>query len=188
MCIRDSNDLYILSDEIYSNYSNKNWKSVLTYEYEKSIVTQSFSKSHSMTGYRIGYVISSDKIVEEMAKLQALCLTNVSEPIQYLAMNPIDEDVSDNVKIMKERLEVLSNLAKEMDLEFEVPDGAMYIFARTKTEIDTMELAERLLDHGLAIAPGNAFGDYKHFFRISACVEKEKIIQGMDILKASIND
>jgi len=186
--IAKNNDLYILSDEIYSNYSNKNWKSVLTYEYEKSIVTQSFSKSHSMTGYRIGYVISSDKIIEEMAKLQALCLTNVSEPIQYLAMNSIDEDVSDNVKIMKERLEVLSNLAKEMDLEFEVPDGAMYIFARTKTEIDTMELAERLLDHGLAIAPGNAFGDYKHFFRISACVEKEKIIQGMDILKASIND
>ena len=186
--IAKNNDLYILSDEIYSNYSNKNWKSVLTYEYEKSIVTQSFSKSHSMTGYRIGYVISSDKIVEEMAKLQALCLTNVSEPIQYLAMNSIDEDVSDNVKIMKERLEVLSNLAKEMDLEFEVPDGAMYIFARTKTEIDTMELAERLLDHGLAIAPGNAFGDYKHFFRISACVEKEKIVQGMDILKASIND
>ena len=186
--IAKNNDLYILSDEIYSNYSNKNWKSVLTYEYEKSIVTQSFSKSHSMTGYRIGYVISSDKIVEEMAKLQALCLTNVSEPIQYLAMNSIDEDVSDNVKIMKERLEVLSNLAKEMDLEFEVPDGAMYIFARTKPEIDTMELAERLLDHGLAIAPGNAFGDYKHFFRISACVEKEKIIQGMDILKASIND
>ena len=186
--IAKNNDLYILSDEIYSNYSNKNWKSVLTYEYEKSIVTQSFSKSHSMTGYRIGYVISSDKIVEEMAKLQALCLTNVSEPIQYLAMNSIDEDVSDNVKIMKERLEVLSNLAKEMDLEFEVPDGAMYIFARTKTEIDTMELAERLLDQGLAIAPGNAFGDYKHFFRISACVEKEKIIQGMDILKASIND
>ena len=186
--IAKNNDLYILSDEIYSNYSNKNWKSVLTYEYEKSIVTQSFSKSHSMTGYRIGYVISSDKIIEEMAKLQALCLTNVSEPIQYLAMNSIDEDVGDNVKIMKERLEVLSNLAKEMDLEFEVPDGAMYIFARTKTEIDTMELAERLLDHGLAIAPGNAFGDYKHFFRISACVEKEKIIQGMDILKASIND
>ena len=64
-----------------------------------------------MTGYRIGYVISSDKIIDEMAKLQALCLTNVSEPIQYLAMNSIDEDVSDNVKIMKERLEVLSNLS-----------------------------------------------------------------------------
>jgi len=186
--IAKNNDLYILSDEIYSNYSNENWKSVLTYEYEKSIVTQSFSKSHSMTGYRIGYVISSVKIVEEMAKLQALCLTNVSEPIQYLAMNSIDENVSDNVKIIKERLQVLTDLAKKMGLEFQIPDGAMYVFARTKSEINTSELAERLLEHGLAIAPGNAFGDYKHFFRISACVEKEKIVQGMDILKASLND
>ena len=186
--IAKNNDLYILSDEIYSNYSNENWKSVLTYEYEKSIVTQSFSKSHSMTGYRIGYVISSVKIVEEMAKLQALCLTNESEPIQYLAMNSIDENVSDNVKIIKERLQVLTDLAKKMGLEFQIPDGAMYVFARTKSEINTSELAERLLEHGLAIAPGNAFGDYKHFFRISACVEKEKIVQGMDILKASLND
>ena len=141
-----------------------------------------------MTGYRIGYVISSVKIVEEMAKLQALCLTNVSEPIQYLAMNSIDENVSDNVKIIKERLLVLTDLAKKMGLEFQIPDGAMYVFARTKSEINTSELAERLLEHGLAIAPGNAFGDYKHFFRISACVEKEKIVQGMDILKASLND
>ena len=186
--IAKNNDLYILSDEIYSNYSNENWKSVLAYEYEKSIVTQSFSKSHSMTGYRIGYVISSSKIIEKMAKLQALCLTNVSEPMQFVAMNSINEDVSDNAKIIEKRLEILSDLAKEMDLEFEIPDGAMYIFARTKSGINTSELAERLLDHGLAIAPGNAFGDYKHFFRISACVEKEKIVEGMDILKASIND
>ena len=48
---KDSN-LYILSDEIYSNYANENWKSVLSYNYDKSIITQSFSKSHSMTGYR----------------------------------------------------------------------------------------------------------------------------------------
>ena len=57
-----------------------------------------------------------------------------------------------------------------------------------RQDINTSELAERLLDRGLAIAPGNAFGDYKHFFRISACVEKEKIVEGMDILKASIDD
>jgi len=182
------NDLYILSDEIYSNYSNEKWKSVLSYNYEKSIITQSFSKSHSMTGYRIGYVISSNKIIEKMATLQSLCLTNVSEPIQYVAMKSINDDVSENVKIIDKRLSVLSQLAKDMDLEFQIPDGAMYIFARTKNEINTSELAENLLEYGLAISPGNAFGDYKHFFRISECVEEEKIIQGMDILKARTID
>ena len=186
--IAKKNDLYILSDEIYSNYSNEKWKSVLSYDYEKAIITQSFSKSHSMTGYRIGYAISSNRIIERMAKLQALCLTNVSEPIQSVAMKSINDDVSNNTKIMRERLNVLCELAQKMGLEFEIPDGAMYIFARMKSNINTSELAEKLLEHGLAIAPGNGFGDYRHFFRISACVEKEKLIEGMDILKAITSD
>ena len=186
--IAKKNDLYILSDEIYSNYSNEKWKSVLSYDYEKAIITQSFSKSHSMTGYRIGYAISSNRIIERMAKLQALCLTNVSEPIQSVAMKSINDDVSNNTKIMREILNVLCELAQKMGLEFEIPDGAMYIFARMKSNINTSELAEKLLEHGLAIAPGNGFGDYRHFFRISACVEKEKLIEGMDILKATTDD
>ena len=186
--IAKNNNLFILSDEIYSNYSNEKWKSALSYNYEKSIITQSFSKSHSMTGYRIGYVISSNNIIEKMAKFQSLCLTNVSEPIQFLAMKSINEDVTQNVENIRERLGILSELAQKMNLEFEVPDGAMYIFARMKSKVSTSELAEKLLEHGLAIAPGNAFGDYKHFFRISACVDKEKIIKGMDILKATTND
>ena len=186
--IAKKNDLYILSDEIYSNYSNEKWKSVLSYDYEKAIITQSFSKSHSMTGYRIGYAISSNRIIERMAKLQALCLTNVSEPIQSVAMKSINDDVSNNTKIMRERLNVLSELAQNIGLEFEIPDGAMYIFARMNSNINTSELAEKLLEHGLALAPGNGFGDYKHFFRISACAEKEKLIEGMDILKAITSD
>ena len=103
-------------------------------------------------------------------------------------MKSINDDVSENARIMRERLGILSELAQKMNLEFEVPDGSMYIFARMKNKVNTSELAEKLLGHGLAIAPGNAFGDYKHFFRISACVDKEKIIKGMDILKARTTD
>jgi aspartate aminotransferase len=184
--IARKHDLYILSDEIYSNYSNKEWKSVLSYNYEKSIITQSFSKSHSMTGYRIGYLISSEKIIEKLTKLQALCLTNVSEPIQYSAMNSLEDDVTDNVKTMEERLTKLQEICKEMELEFVRPDGAMYIFARTKNPINTSELSEKLLDHGVAIAPGIGFGDYNEFFRISACSDIKTLVQGMDILKTRL--
>ena len=184
--IARKHDLYILSDEIYSNYSNKEWTSILSYNYEKSIITQSFSKSHSMTGYRIGYLISNQKIVERLAKLEALCLTNVSEPIQYTAMNSLEEDVTDNVKLINERLTKLGEICKEMELEFVKPDGAMYIFARTKNPINTSELSEKLLDHGVAIAPGIGFGDYNEFFRISACLDIKTLIQGMDILKTRL--
>ena len=66
--VAKENDLYILSDEIYSNYSNGEWNSILSYNYEKAIVTQSFSKSHSMTGYRIGYLVSSKNIIDRLTK------------------------------------------------------------------------------------------------------------------------
>ena len=161
---------------------------MLSYNYEKSIITQSFSKSHSMTGYRIGYVISDQNIIEKMAKLQALCLTNVSEPIQYTAMKSLEDDVSNNVKIMNERLTKLKEICKEMELEFIAPDGAMYVFARTKNPINASELSDELLNHGLAIAPGIGFGDYNEFFRISACQDIKTLNEGMDILKTKIKD
>ena len=184
--IAKKNKLYILSDEIYSNYSNEEWNSILSYDYEKSIVTQSFSKSHSMTGYRIGYLISNKNIIEKLTRLQALCLTNVSEPIQYTAMKSLNDDVTENTKIMSERLTRLEEICRKMDLEFERPNGAMYIFARTKNPINTSELSEELLNHGVAIAPGIGFGDYNEFFRISACLDIKTLIEGMDILKTRL--
>ena len=184
--ISKKHNLYILSDEIYSNYSNKEWTSILSYNYERSIITQSFSKSHSMTGYRIGYLISNQKIVERLVKLEALCLTNVSEPIQYTAMKSLEDDVTDNVKIMNERLVKLEEICKDMELEFVRPDGAMYIFARTKEPINSSELSEELLNYGVAIAPGIGFGDYNEFFRISACLDIKTLIEGMDILKTRL--
>ena len=184
--IAKDKDLYILSDEIYSNYSNEEWNSILSYNYEKSIVTQSFSKSHSMTGYRIGYLISNENIIERLIKLQALCLTNVSEPIQYTAMKSLDDDVTGNTEIMNDRLIKLGEICKKMELEFERPDGAMYIFARTKNPINTSKLSEELLNHGVAIAPGIGFGDYNEFFRISACLNIKTLIEGMDILKTRL--
>lgn len=177
------NGLYILSDEIYSQYSFNEWKSILSYNYEKSIVTQSFSKSHAMTGFRIGFAIAKNEIIEKMTKLQALCLTNVSEPIQYVAMKALDSDTSSNAEIIRNRLQMLSRKAKEMDLEFVEPDGAMYIFAKVPKEgFDGVEFANKLLDQGLAIAPGEGFGEYRDFIRISACQDEKKLMEGMNIL------
>ena len=139
-----------------------------------------------MTGYRIGYVISDQEIINKLTKLQALCLTNVSEPIQYTAMKTLNDDVTNNVKIMNERLAKLEEMCKDMGLDFVKPNGAMYIFARTKNPINTSELSEELLNYGVAIAPGIGFGDYNEFFRISACQDIKTLIEGMDILRTKV--
>jgi len=187
--VAKENNLYVLSDEIYSQYAIANWKSILSYNYEKSIVTQSFSKSHAMTGFRVGYGIASKQIIKKMAKLEALCLTNVSEPIQYVAMKALDADTTNNSKIIQKRLDKLSEKAKEMGLEFIIPDGAMYIFAKINQEnFDGVEFANNSLEKGLAVAPGEGFGNYKNFIRISACQDEKTLMEGMHILGNIMRD
>lgn len=178
------NNLYVLSDEIYSSYANKPWKSILTYGYNKSVITQSFSKSHAMTGFRIGYAISSPEIIEKMSKLQALALTNVSEPMQYVAMKALEADTTDNTKTIKNRLESIVKKARTMQLDFVEPDGAMYLFAKIRQEnFDSVDFTNKLLDTGVAIAPGEGFGNYQGFVRISACQPEDTLNQGMQIIE-----
>ena len=183
------NNIYVLSDEIYSQYAKSDWKSILSYNYEKSIVTQSFSKSHAMTGFRIGYAIAEPKIIEKMAKLEALCLTNVSEPIQYIAMKALQADTSKNTNTVHSRLDVLAQKAEEIGLDFVMPDGAMYIFARVNQDgFDGVQFANSALEKGLAISPGEGFGNYKNFIRISACQDEKILVEGMNILRDIVSD
>ena len=181
-------DLYVLSDEIYSEYAAQSVTSVLKYNYQKSIITKSFSKSHAMTGFRIGYVIAEPTIIDKMSKLQALSLTNVSEPIQYVALQALEADISENTSIISSRMSVLITCAKHSGLKFYVPGGAMYLFAKTKyKDFDATKFSEKLLERGVAIAPGEGFGDYKEFFRITA-IDESKLIEGMAILDTMLKE
>jgi len=181
-------DLYVLSDEIYSDYTFKGLIDMEMEDYKKSIITKSFSKSYAMTGYRIGYVIAEPSIIEKMSKLQTLSLTNVSEPIQYVALKALDVDTFENERKIKSRLEVLVKSAKDIGLEFIEPDGAMYLFAKTKHKnFDATKFSEKLLERGVAIAPGEGFGDYKEFFRITA-IDETRLKEGMIILDSILKE
>ncbi|MGI0011188.1 MAG: aminotransferase class I/II-fold pyridoxal phosphate-dependent enzyme, partial [Nitrosopumilaceae archaeon] len=170
-------------------YAYSDWKSILSYEYEKSIITQSFSKSHAMTGFRIGYAVSHPEIIDKMAKLQALCMTNVAEPIQYVALKALGADTSDNTKTMKNRLELVVKMAKNMQLDFVIPDGAMYLFAKIRKEnFNATDFTNKLLDQGVAIAPGEAFGNYQNFVRISACQPEKLLSDGMQIIERALSE
>ena len=185
--LAETNDLYVLSDEIYSQYARTDSKSILNYNYKKGIMAGSFSKSHAMTGFRIGYAVADAEVIEEMAKLQSLCLTNVSEPIQYIAMKALKADTSKNTIIIQDRLELLAEKARNMGLDFVVPDGSMYLFARVnKDGFDGSEFANIALENGVAVAPGEAFGNYRNFVRISACQDRQTLIDGMNILESMI--
>ena len=137
----------------------------------------------------MGYAVASKQIIEKMSKLEALCLTNVSEPIQYVAMKALEADTTNNSKIVQKRLDILSEKTKEIGLEFIIPDGAMYIFAKINQKgLDGVKLANNSLEKGLAVAPGEGFGNYKNFIRISACQDEKTLMEGMVILGNIMRD
>ena len=96
--------------------------------------------------------------------------------------------VADNADLVRSRLKALVKSAKDIGLEFIEPDGAMYLFAKTKyKDFDATKFSEKLLEHGVAIAPGEGFGDYKEFFRITA-INKTKLKEGMTILDSVLKE
>jgi aspartate aminotransferase len=142
-----------------------------------------------MTGFRIGYTIANPNIIDKMSKFEALCLTNVSEPVQYVAMRALEADTADNTNTVQQRLELLSKKARETNLDFLVPDGAMYLFAKVNQEgFDGVQFANSLLDEGLAVAPGEGFGNYKKFIRLSACQNEKILTEGMNILSGYLGN
>src|SRR5919198_4419304 len=167
--IARDNGIYLLSDEVYADYAFKTFSSIHEYGYGKSILVSSFSKRYAMTGFRVGYAIASKDIVAKMTKVQAVGITSVAEPIQHAALAALGQDPSENIRTMKKRLDFVSGKLKEMSLRFVEPDGAMYVYPELPNGED-ITLVEKLLEKGVAIAPGSGFGDYyRQFVRISAC-------------------
>jgi aspartate aminotransferase len=182
-------ELYILSDEVYSKYSIKKFRSISEFNYDRSIVIESFSKTYAMTGFRVGYLLSSTLIIKQIAKLLAFAMTSVAEPLQYCALNALESEYVTNVEETRVRISTLVERLKQMDLRFTIPDGSMYLYPRINTiTLDDNALVNMLLERGVAVAPGSAFGSsYSKFFRVSATQPAYKIEKAMDDLETCLS-
>jgi aspartate aminotransferase len=180
--------LYLLSDEVYADYVFSEFNSIRKYGYDKSILVGSFSKRYAMTGFRVGYSIANKDIISKMAKVQAAGITSVAQPMQQAALAALGVKPSENIKLMKRRLEFVCSKLKEMSLRFVEPDGAMYVYPKLPRSED-IPIVEKLLDQGVAIAPGSGFGNlYKRFVRISACQPEKTLEKGLDIMASVIKE
>jgi len=186
--IAKDNKLFLLSDEVYSDYSFTKFTSVLDYNYDDSVIVSSFSKGPAMTGFRVGYAIANNETIQKMTKLQAVALTSVAEPMQYAALSALEHDnVRNNAETMKKRLSLITNRLKKMPVSFAEPEGAMYVFPRVDLNgFNADQFVDSVLDQGLALTPGSGFGNYPNFLRISAGQPEDVIEQGLDILQRSL--
>jgi aspartate aminotransferase len=186
--IAKDHGLYLLSDEVYADYVFGEFSSIRKYDYVRSIVVGSFSKRYAMTGFRVGYGIANKDILSKMARVQAVAITSVAEPMQQAALAALEVDPSENIKLMKRRLDFVCSKLKKMSLRCVEPDGAMYAYPELPNGED-ISLVEKLLEKGVAIAPGSGFGDsYKRFVRISACQPEKMLEKGLDVMASVIRE
>ncbi|MFN4335958.1 MAG: aminotransferase class I/II-fold pyridoxal phosphate-dependent enzyme [Candidatus Nitrosocaldus sp.] len=190
--IARSKGIIVLSDEVYADLAFKEFSSILSYRgYDNIVMVSSFSKGPSMTGFRIGYAATpSRQMVDWMSRLQSMMLTCVAEPIQYSALAALSsiDDIRDNAKIIKSRLDLICRRLEDMPVSFYRPDGAMYVFARIDLNCDMKMFIDTLLERGVAVAPGSGFGScYDRFIRISAGEGERLLSKGLDTISDLLN-
>ena len=169
-------DIFVLSDEIYSELSYKGDHVTIASipgMKERTIKLGGFSKAYSMTGWRLGYMCAPEEVIKQMTKIHQFAIMCAPTTSQYAAVEAMrngDADVATMREAYDQRRRYLVNAFKEMGLECFEPYGAFYIFPCVKEfGMTSEEFAERFLkEEKVAVVPGTAFGDSgEGFLRIS---------------------
>ena len=185
-------DIYVLSDEIYSELTyGTDHVSIASFPgmRDRTIVINGFSKGFAMTGWRLGYAAGPENIMEQMLKIHQYAIMCAPTMSQYAAVDALQHGEKD-VQVMREsynqRRRFLMNAFKEMGLECFEPFGAFYVFPNIKKYgLTSEEFATRLLqEEKVAVVPGTAFGDCgEGFLRISYAYSLDNLKLALDRVK-----
>jgi aspartate aminotransferase len=183
----------VLSDEIYNDYAYTECPTILKSGSPNFVYVASFSKAWAMTGFRVGYAVGAEDVVAKMVKQQALMVTCVPEFLQLAAIKALEseKEVTENSSVMKKRIDSACKALDQIKvLEYQRPDGAMYIFPRLKPvdpEDSITAFSTRLIQEmDVTVTPGVAFGDYPEFFRISLGNSEKTIVEGIRRMRESL--
>lgn len=195
----------VISDEIYENlvFGDSVFVSFATLsEYAKNhtITINGVSKSYAMTGWRIGYLCAPAEVAKAISAMQGHTTSNACSISQFASVAAIEQG-DEFIRKMRAEFErrrnvLVQNLTCVEGLEFCVPDGAFYLFADVsafygrgyKGEIisDSQSFAKALLDFGVAVIPGAAFGN-DNCIRLSYSLGTDDIVKGTQKIKAFLS-
>lgn len=157
--------LYAIADEIYSElvYGVEHY-SIATMIPERTIFISGLSKSHAMTGYRLGYVAAPAKIMANISKMHAFLVTTVTNNVQVAAAEALTNGLNDPLefrKIYQHRRDLLVAGLKKLGFEMLTPEGAFYLFAKIPAQFGTDDVAfakQLAKEAKVGVTPGSAFG------------------------------
>ncbi len=188
-------DLYVISDEIYSDLSyEKPHTSFASFPgmKERTLLLNGFSKGYAMTGWRIGYAAGPQDWIAAMTKIHQytiMCAPIMGQWAACEALKNGQTAISSMKKEYEQRRNFVIESLNEMGLDCHTPEGAFYAFPSIqKTGINSMDFAKRLLEEQkVALVPGTAFGPSgEGFVRISYATSFEKLKEAMKRIKIFI--
>ncbi len=192
-------DLLVITDEIYEEiyYGDEKPLSIgsLPGMQERTVMIGGFSKTYAMTGWRVGYAVAPENLIEPMQKVHQYAVTCVATFSQIGIARGIEESKEDAIKMKEELARRKDYLTNKMDdikgISYIVPEGAFYLFINiSRFGLSSQEFSRRLLEEkGLATIPGSTFGrSGEGFIRISYAASFEEVQKGTDILKNFIEE
>ncbi|HSK74578.1 MAG TPA: pyridoxal phosphate-dependent aminotransferase [Pyrinomonadaceae bacterium] len=186
--------IYLISDEIYSDlyFTAEKPRSASEF-YDRTLIVSGLSKSLSMTGWRVGWLASSQSDVVKAALtihgFLTVCTSTISQKASLLGWTEEAERAKAEAReIYKRRGEFLIDiLQKEIGLRGTAPEGAFYTMLDVREIGDDLEVAEQFLQNRVITVPGIAFGDEaKGFLRVSFCNTEERMAEGVRRMKEAL--
>lgn len=184
-------NLYVLADEIYSELVfEQPHTSIASYLREQTIVINGLSKSHSMTGWRIGFLYAKKELCQQILKVHQYNVSCASSISQKAAIAALTNGIDDALEMREEyklRRDYVYGRLQEMKLEVVKPDGAFYFFVKLPEGYDSsFDFALKLAEEGkVAVVPGSAFTPYgEGYFRISYACSMETLEQALDRIQS----
>ncbi|CRH19137.1 MULTISPECIES: pyridoxal phosphate-dependent aminotransferase [Carnobacterium] len=184
--------IFVISDEIYSELTyGETHVSIAEFARDQTILINGLSKSHAMTGWRIGFILAPQELIGQIVKVHQYLVTSATTMAQKAAIAALTAGADDalpmKIEYMKRR-DFLYEKMKNLGFEIARPNGAFYIFAKipdgyTQNSMNfCVDLAEK---NKLAIIPGSAFGAAgEGFVRLSYAASMEKLELAMERLTA----
>ena len=171
----------LISDEVYRTFCyDQPFATPATWN-EDVLVVDGFSKSHGMTGWRLGFAHGPGRLIAEMAKLQQFSFICAPSMVQYAGVVALDRDLTAQTDAYRRKRDmVVAALAEDFDLA--TPEGAFYAFPRAPWGTGT-EFVAAAIRRNLLIIPGNVFSRRDTHFRISYAVDDATLKRGLDVLR-----
>lgn len=176
-------DLLIISDEVYEPlvYDTDHISLFSISKGDRTVLVNAFSKSHSMTGWRIGYLVAPIEIARAAAKIQGHLTSNINSITQYAALKAFEVDTTYMKDRFKKRRDLVCSMLSELKLNYLRPKGAFYVLIDVREfEQDDVQFCMKLLnDQHVALVPGSAF-NAQGFVRLSFATSEDLIKKGID--------